>query len=61
MERLEFLSAPIPIIVLTGAEPHDNEERALKSGAVAFFQKPPDNDELLAAIQKALEGEKSDQ
>lgn len=61
MERLEFLSTPIPIIVLTGAEPQDNVERALKSGAAAYFQKPPDNDKLLAAIQKALEGEKSDQ
>ena len=40
MKRLEFLPTPIPIIVLTGAEPLDNEERALKSGAVAFFQKP---------------------
>lgn len=60
MERLEFLSIPIPVIVLTAADPQDNEERALKSGAVAFFQKPPDNDKLLAAIQEALGEVKND-
>ena len=59
MERLEFLPTPIPIIILTGTEPLDNEERALKSGTVAFFQKPPDSDKLLVAIQKALEGVKN--
>lgn len=61
MERLEYLSISIPVIVLTAADPQDNEERALKSGAVAFFQKPPDNDKLLAAIQEALGEVKDDQ
>jgi len=30
------------------------KERALKAGAVAFLQKPVDNDELLAAIRRTL-------
>jgi DNA-binding NtrC family response regulator len=60
MERLEFLPNPIPIIVLTGGESLKNEEWLFKSGAVAFFQKPPDSDKLLVAIQKALEGVKND-
>jgi FixJ family two-component response regulator len=28
----------------------------LDAGATAFFQKPPDNDELLGSIRKALGG-----
>jgi DNA-binding response OmpR family regulator len=43
----------IPVIVLTGRDV-TVRERALKAGAVAFFQKPADNDELLAAIRQAL-------
>jgi DNA-binding response OmpR family regulator len=43
----------IPVIVLTGRDV-TVRERALKAGAVAFFQKPADNDDLLAAIRQAL-------
>jgi DNA-binding response OmpR family regulator len=57
MERLNSLMpvASIPIIVLTARDPHVNRERALKAGAVAFLQKPVDNDELLSTLRKALE------
>jgi DNA-binding response OmpR family regulator len=44
----------IPVIVLTARDPVRNRERALQAGVSAFFQKPVDNDELLAAIRKAL-------
>ncbi len=56
MERLNNIDslASVPIIVLSARDPQANKERALKAGAKAFFQKPADNDELLAAIQKAL-------
>src|SRR5437660_4253103 len=40
----------IPVIVLSARDPQTNEERALKAGATAFFQKPADNDELLNVI-----------
>jgi DNA-binding response OmpR family regulator len=40
----------IPVLVLTAREPHGNEDRALKAGAVAFFQKPVDNAELMQVI-----------
>ncbi len=56
LERLQSsdtLSA-IPVIVLTARDPHGNEERALKAGAAAFFQKPVDNDELLNVIRVSL-------
>jgi len=46
--------ALIPIIVLSARDPQINKERALKAGAIAYFQKPADNDKLLAAIKKAM-------
>jgi len=49
-------SRSIPIIIITGGEPAKYKDRALAAGAVAFFQKPINNDELLAAISKALQG-----
>lgn len=46
--------AVIPVIVLTARDPESNEKRTLESGAVAFFQKPADNDELLGVIRACL-------
>ncbi len=46
--------AMIPVIVLTARDPRANEMRSLESGAVAFFQKPADNDELLDVIRICL-------
>jgi DNA-binding response OmpR family regulator len=45
----------IPVIVLTARDPEANEERTLESGAVAFFQKPCDNQELLGVIRVSLQ------
>src|ERR1041385_3625331 len=45
-----------PIIIMTGAEAAKYKDRALKEGAVAFFQKPINNDELLATIRRILAG-----
>lgn len=50
--------APIsltPIIVITALDALANKERALEAGAKAFLQKPIDTDELLCAIEKALQ------
>lgn len=46
--------AGIPVIVLSARDPQTNEERALKAGAAAFFQKPADNDELMNVIRASL-------
>ena len=43
-----------PVLVLTARDAKTNKERALKAGATAFFQKPVDNEVLLAAIQNAV-------
>src|ERR1051325_9331904 len=45
-----------PIIIMTGAEAAKYKDRALKEGAVAFFQKPINNEELLATIRQILTG-----
>jgi DNA-binding response OmpR family regulator len=45
----------IPVIVLTARDPEGNEKRTLQSGAVAFFQKPADNEELLGVIRASLQ------
>jgi len=44
----------VPIIVVSARDPLLNKERALEAGAEAFLQKPVDNAELLAAIERAL-------
>ena len=45
----------IPVIVLSARDPEANEKRTLESGAVAFFQKPADNEELLGVIRASLQ------
>jgi two-component system KDP operon response regulator KdpE len=56
LERLQNSDtlAGVPVIVLSARDPHSNEERALKAGAAAFFQKPADNDELMNVIRVSL-------
>jgi two-component system, OmpR family, KDP operon response regulator KdpE len=56
LERLQNHDAlaGVPVIVLSARDPQANEERALKAGAAAFFQKPADNEELLNVIRVSL-------
>ncbi|MDE2058375.1 MAG: response regulator transcription factor [candidate division NC10 bacterium] len=55
MERLVSITeTSVPFIVVTGRDPSTNRKRALDAGARAFFLKPADNDQLLAAIEKVL-------
>jgi CheY-like chemotaxis protein len=44
----------IPVIIMTSGDPEKYKEKALTAGAVSFFQKPVNNDELIAAIRKTL-------
>jgi len=46
--------AHVPIIIMTAGDASIHEDRALSAGADAFFQKPIDNQQLLAAIYRAL-------
>jgi DNA-binding response OmpR family regulator len=53
LQKSDALSS-IPVIVLSARDPQNNEQRALKAGAAAYFQKPADNDELLNVIRTNL-------
>jgi DNA-binding response OmpR family regulator len=44
----------VPVIVLSGRHPHANEEKAVQQGAVAYFQKPADDSEMLRVIHAKL-------
>jgi CheY-like chemotaxis protein len=59
MERLKAMPAleGIPVIVVSARDPQTEEERLAESGAEAFFRKPFDHEELLAAIARALGAE----
>lgn len=48
-----------PVIIITGEEDKDYEDKARKAGAVAFFRKPVDHDQLLAVISRELGEEPS--
>ena len=56
MERLGSILpvAQVPVIILTARDISGNEARARAAGAIAFLQKPVDNDVLLQTIQEAL-------
>ena len=45
----------IPVIIITGGEAEKYKQKALDEGAIAFFQKPVNNEELLVTIRQALE------
>ncbi|HTR65620.1 MAG TPA: response regulator [Terriglobales bacterium] len=44
----------IPVIVLTARDPQATRDKILKAGAIAYFQKPADNGELLSTIRTVL-------
>jgi CheY-like chemotaxis protein len=45
----------IPVIVLTARDREGNQRRTFESGAVAFFQKPADNEQLIEVIRAKLQ------
>jgi len=44
----------IPVIIITGGDPVKYKDRSLAAGAVAFFHKPVNHDELLTVIRQTL-------
>jgi CheY-like chemotaxis protein len=44
----------IPIFIITGGDPDRYKARSMAAGAVGFFHKPINNDELLQAIRDEL-------
>ena len=43
-----------PLIVISGGDATKLKTRAIEEGAIAYFQKPVKNDELLATIKQAI-------
>ncbi len=43
-----------PVVVISGGDAAKFEKRAIEAGAIAYFQKPVDNDKLIALIKKTL-------
>ncbi|MCL5037860.1 MAG: response regulator [Chloroflexi bacterium] len=58
VDRLFSVTAPrrIPIIIVSGKDPEEYREKALKAGAVAFFEKPVKYEKLLEAVTTAIKG-----
>lgn len=48
--------ADTPVIILTARQKMRDKLRAMDSGALYFFEKPFDNEDLLAVISSALHG-----
>ena len=57
--ELESMDAPIPIIFITGHGTIPMSVRAMKSGAVEFLTKPVRDEDLIGAIQVALERDRA--
>ncbi len=53
LHRLEAVKKT-PVIIITGGEDAKNKERAVAAGAVAYFHKPIDHDDLLKVIRSTL-------
>lgn len=54
LRRFPGLSA-IPVILVSGEDSAKHKEKALKEGAIAFFQKPVNYQELLDTVLRTLE------
>ena len=55
LHRLEAVKKT-PVIIITGGEDTKTKDRAVAAGAVAYFHKPIDHDDLLKVIRTTLTG-----
>jgi two-component system response regulator FixJ len=59
MNTLARRRVPLPVIVITGRSDSQTRARALEAGAVAFLEKPVDDQVLMNAIDAALHGNRT--
>jgi FixJ family two-component response regulator len=50
LDRLAAIKGPFPVVVITGLDSPEAHDRALGAGAVAYLQKPVNDQALLDAI-----------
>jgi two-component system response regulator FixJ len=60
LKRLKELGVGIPVIVMTGHGDIPLAVEAMKFGAVDFFEKPFDDEAMVAAVRSALDRHKDD-
>ena len=60
LKRLNELDVGVPVIVITGHGDVPLAVEAMKFGAVDFFEKPFDDEALVAAVRSALDRRKDD-
>ena len=60
LKRLNELDVSVPVIVITGHGDVALAVEAMKFGAVDFFEKPFDDEALVAAVRSALDRRKDD-
>jgi two-component system response regulator FixJ len=53
-KRIAGTDHDLPTIILTGGGNEETRRRSLEAGAVSFFHKPFDDEELLQAIYDAV-------
>jgi FixJ family two-component response regulator len=53
--RLAENGPPIPIVFITGRASEEEQQRALRGGAVAFLRKPVDKEVLVRVLATALQ------
>jgi two-component system response regulator FixJ len=54
LEKLAELKSTLPVIIITAYADVPTAVRAMQAGAVTFLEKPANDDDLIAAIQQAL-------
>ena len=57
--RLSSMCCQTRVIIMTGSEGPDDERTAMQAGAIAFFKKPFDDEQFLAAVRDALDQARS--
>ena len=59
-DRLRTMKGALPVIIITGHGDAQTRSRMMKKGAVAFLDKPFDDQEFLDAIEAALARNRSE-
>jgi FixJ family two-component response regulator len=53
---LAAADSTLPVVIITGRDDLQMRMRAMQAGAVIYLRKPLDGQDLLRALQKALDG-----